>query len=185
MTEDAVQEIPAAWSKAWECYRRHQNQDDAKRELGIGGAKLRRMLRGYAALTGETLPKPRQKPPATLTQEQVNTWEAWGEHRTMDATAEALGVHLNTVRNRIARYRKFNDLPSTARPSPQRSRRPRERKPPTIDQRLDALLQALEEADACGNDDQVHTLRAAIHRIERRVYGRGFEPLRRKPKGER
>lgn len=44
------------------------------------------------------------------------TWEAYSEHETMKATADALGLTVKAVYLRIKRFREIHDLPPGARP---------------------------------------------------------------------
>ena len=183
MTEDAPTEIPTLWVQAWEAYSRNGNRRDTMAELHIGAAVLRRRLNGYAELTGETLPAPRQKPAPTLTQKHIDTWECVGRLGNYNDAALELGVHLNEVRRRLKAYRHHKGLAKDARPSPPRPRQ--ERKPTrsrTVDERLDAMLVELERARRDGDRDAETTTLAAMHRLERSVYGYGFDRIRRKAK---
>jgi len=182
MTEDASQdvEVKPEWAAAYAALQKHGNQKAACKALRCSVHTLRAHLQAYARVTGAALRPARGGRGKGLTAAHRDAWEAVRRLQSQKAAAAELGVHPNTVRQRLAEYRRHSGLPHGALPAPVEgwtAPDPCKPKPPTIDQRLDALLSALEAAQANGDDDQVHTLRAAIHRIERRVYGRGFEPL--------
>ena len=167
--------VPDIWAEAWEVYSRHGNQKGAMKELRIGAAVLRRRLKGYSEATGQDLPTRKRKPPAKLSAKHVAAWEALEMHNNYEAAAAALGIHRNSLRLRLATYRRLTGLPVDARPKPKEiTRKPRP--VVTIEERLDVLLIMLERAQAAEDRHEVAKLRASIASLERCYYGSGIDP---------
>lgn len=167
--------VPETWAKAWEVYTRHGNQKGAMKELKIGAAVLRRRLKGYAEWTGQELPSRNRKPPAKLSVKHIAAWEALERLNNYEEAAADLGIHRNSLRLRLATYRRLTGLAVDARPRPKEiSRKPRP--VVTIEERLDVLLIMLERAQAAGDRHEVATLRESIATLERCYYGSGVDP---------
>lgn len=173
--EDVVIWVPEIWAEAWEVYSRHGNQKGAMAELRIGAAVLRRRLKGYAEATGKELPSRNRKPPAKLSAKHIAAWEALELHNNFEAAAASLGIHRNSLRLRLATYRRLTGLAVDARPRPKESSR-KPRPVVTVDERLDVLLIMLERAQAAGDRHEVAKLRASIASVERYHYGSGVDP---------
>ena len=173
--EDVVIWVPEIWAEAWEVYSRHGNQKGAMAELRIGAAVLRRRLKGYSEATGQELPSRNRKPPAKLNAKHIAAWEALERLNNFEAAAADLGIHRNSLRLRLATYRRLKGLAVDARPRPKESSR-KPRPVVTVDQRLDVLLIMLERAQAAEDRHEVAKLRASIASLERCYYGSGVDP---------
>jgi len=167
--------IPEIWAEAWEVYSRHGNQKGAMAELKIGAAVLRRRLKGYSEATGQELPSRNRKPPAKLTAKHIAAWDALEKFNNYIDAAASLGIHRNSLRLRLATYRRLTGLPVDARPKPKESKR-KPRPVVTIEERLDVLLIMLERAQAAGDRHEIAKLRASIASLERCYYGSGVDP---------
>lgn len=117
-------------------------------------------------------------PSAITAARAVEAWWAWSEHGALTDAARALGLGISALTQRTRTYKRQHGLPANATPwDPFGKMDPYAQKRDMARTRfnLDMLLEAMEHAEASGDEDLATHIRYRLHHLERRLYGRGLK----------